>query len=69
MSEITDTIIEIRKKTGKSQADFAELIGVSRVTLGNWEAGRQVPPLDKFIDMANLAGQNAMQTINALTNG
>ena len=33
----------VRKKLGKSQRDFAMMIGVSVATLRNWEQGRRVP--------------------------
>ena len=35
--------IEARRKTGLSQAHFAELIGVSVRTLRDWEQGRRRP--------------------------
>ena len=33
----------IREKLGRSQTEFALLIGVSVATLRNWEQGRRVP--------------------------
>jgi putative transcriptional regulator len=33
----------IRKKLGKSQPEFALMIGVSVATLRNWEQGRRMP--------------------------
>jgi putative transcriptional regulator len=33
----------IRRRLGKSQADFARMIGVSLATLQNWEQGRRRP--------------------------
>ncbi len=33
----------IREKTGLSQTQFAQLIGVSKRTLENWEQGRRHP--------------------------
>ena len=33
----------IRKKLGKSQSEFAMMIGVSVATLRNWEQGRRTP--------------------------
>lgn len=33
----------IRSKLGKSQSEFALMIGVSVATLRNWEQGRRVP--------------------------
>lgn len=36
-------VSKIRKKTGLSQARFAELLGVSVRTLQDWEQGRRAP--------------------------
>ena len=36
-------IKSIRLKLGRSQAEFALMIGVSVATLQNWEQGRRVP--------------------------
>src|SRR5580765_8539838 len=33
----------IRERLGKSQSDFASMIGVSVATLRNWEQGRRSP--------------------------
>ena len=33
----------VRHRLGKSQAEFARMIGVSVATLQNWEQGRQTP--------------------------
>jgi len=34
---------EIREKSGKTQSEFAHMIGVSIGTLRNWEQGRRYP--------------------------
>jgi putative transcriptional regulator len=34
---------EIRRRLGKSQSEFARMIGVSLSTLQNWEQGRRRP--------------------------
>jgi putative transcriptional regulator len=36
-------IKEIRTRLGKSQSEFARMIGVSVATLRNWEQGRRQP--------------------------
>ena len=36
-------VVEIRRKTGMSQAQFARSIGVAKGTLLNWEHGRRQP--------------------------
>ena len=38
-----DDIKAIRQRLGKSQTEFALLIGVSAATLRNWEQGRRTP--------------------------
>jgi putative transcriptional regulator len=38
-----DDIKAIRQRLGKSQTEFALLIGVSAATLRNWEQGRRSP--------------------------
>lgn len=37
-------IRELRKKTGMSQSEFAEHIGIPLSTLRSWEHGRRTPP-------------------------
>ena len=37
------SVIEARHKVGLSQAQFAELLGVSKRTLQDWEQGRREP--------------------------
>ena len=37
-----------RTNAGLSQAEVAEKIGVSRVTITNWENGKFVPRADQF---------------------
>ena len=39
----TADVAAIRQTLGKSQSEFAEMIGVSVATLQNWEQGRRVP--------------------------
>ncbi len=36
-------VVEARHKVGLSQAQFAELLGVSKRTLQDWEQGRREP--------------------------
>lgn len=35
---------ELRAKTGLSQAKFAELTGISKRVIENWEGGQRTPP-------------------------
>jgi putative transcriptional regulator len=38
-----DDVRTIRRRLGKSQVEFALMIGVSPATLRNWEQGRRIP--------------------------
>jgi putative transcriptional regulator len=40
---IPEDVKAIRQRLGKSQSEFALMIGVSVSTLQNWEQGRRVP--------------------------
>lgn len=40
---VTSPVIEVRRKTGLSQSQFAALLGVSVRTLQGWEQGRKQP--------------------------
>ena len=40
---VPDDVKSIRQRLGKSQSEFALMIGVSVSTLQNWEQGRRVP--------------------------
>lgn len=39
-----DTIKEIRKQTGLSQAKFSERYNIPKRTIENWESGKNEPP-------------------------
>lgn len=48
---------EARKKHGGySQRELAELIGVSTMTISNWEVGRSTPALTKWKRAAEVLG-------------
>jgi putative transcriptional regulator len=40
---VASPVVEVRKKTGLSQSEFATLLGVSVRTLQGWEQGRKQP--------------------------
>jgi DNA-binding XRE family transcriptional regulator len=41
--EVANKMKELRKKLGKTQAEFASLIGVSQRSICFWERGRSSP--------------------------
>lgn len=55
----------VRAKLGKSQAEFALLIGVSVGTLRNWEQGRRTPE-GPALALLRVADRNPRAVIEAL---
>lgn len=43
---------KIRKSMGYTQAQLAELLGVDRSTLANWEVGRKHPTMEAFKNLS-----------------
>lgn len=41
-------IKQLRKERGLTQEQFAELLGVGRSTVGNWEACLRTPTLEQY---------------------
>ena len=56
----------IRRRLGKSQPEFAMLIGVSVATLRNWEQGRRVPD-GPARALLRVAAQNPEAVASALS--
>ena len=53
---MADKIIEQRKKSGWSQEELAQRLGVSRQSVSKWEGAQSMPDLNKVIAMADLFG-------------
>lgn len=51
-----DKLIQLRKKSGWSQEELAELMGVSRQSVSKWEGAQSIPDLDKMIRLSELFG-------------
>ena len=45
-----------RRKSGLSQEDYASLVGVSKLTIYNWESGRSKPGENHFARVVELRG-------------
>jgi len=55
----------IRAKLGRSQTEFALMIGVSVATLRNWEQGRRVPE-GPALALLRVAARNPDAVVSAL---
>jgi putative transcriptional regulator len=57
----------VRKKLGKSQSEFALMIGVSLATLQNWEQGRRKPegPAQALLKIASVNPAAVVEALGA----
>ena len=53
---LAEKITLLRKKTGWSQEDLAEQLGVSRQSISKWESAQSVPDLKRILDIADCFG-------------
>lgn len=51
---LADKITMLRKRSGWSQEELAERLGVSRQAVSKWESGTSLPDLDRIIKMSEL---------------
>ena len=61
-----------RHRTGLSAADYAKLVGVSPLTIYNWEHGKSRPRRGQFASLVALRGigkREAQARLNTLSNG
>jgi DNA-binding transcriptional regulator YiaG len=55
-----------RAKTGLSAADYALLVGVSALTIYNWEHGKSRPRQEQFAALASLRGIGKREAVRRL---
>lgn len=53
---LADKIMTLRKKSGWSQEDLADQLGISRQSVSKWESGMSIPDLEKIVKMSSLFG-------------
>jgi DNA-binding transcriptional regulator YiaG len=61
-----------RRRTGLSAADYAKLVGVSPLTIYNWEQGKTRPRQEQFAALVALRGvgkREALARLSMLANG
>ena len=47
-----DKLIQLRKKSGWSQEELAEQLGVTRQSVSKWEGAQAVPDLEKLLRLS-----------------
>ena len=65
MSTITERLKTLRNKTGKTQKEVAELTGLVRATLANWETGRTEPDIESVKLLADFYGVSVNYLVGA----
>lgn len=53
---LADKIIDLRKKSGLSQEELAEKMGVSRQSVSKWESAQSIPDLNKILALSEIFG-------------
>lgn len=53
---LADKIIELRKKSGMSQKELAEKLGVSRQSVSKWEGAQSTPDLNRILQLSEIFG-------------
>lgn len=53
---LANKIINLRKKSGWSQEELADQLGVSRQSVSKWEGAQSIPDMDKIVQMSRIFG-------------
>lgn len=64
MYEFGERIYNLRKKSGLSQEEFADKLGVSRQAVSKWETGQSVPDSEKAAAIGSFFGVSLDWLIN-----
>lgn len=53
---LADKIIELRKRSGMSQEELAEKLGVSRQSVSKWEGALSTPDINRILQLSQIFG-------------
>ncbi|MBR4812026.1 MAG: helix-turn-helix transcriptional regulator, partial [Bacilli bacterium] len=62
--EIANRLIELRKKSGLSQEELADRLGLSRQAVSKWERAEASPDTDNLICLARIYGVSLDDLLN-----
>lgn len=62
--EVGNQILKFRKDFGMSQSDLANIVGVSRQTVSNWESGKYSPDIVSLNELSKVFNISVDQLIN-----
>ena len=51
---LSEKIMDLRKKSGWSQEELADRLGISRQSVSKWETDTAIPDLDKLIKICDI---------------
>ena len=51
-----DKLIDLRKRSGWSQEELADRLGVSRQSVSKWESAQSVPDMNRILKLSELFG-------------
>ncbi len=53
---LADKLIDLRKRSGWSQEELAERLGVSRQSISKWESAQSIPDMNRILALSDLFG-------------
>ncbi|WP_195267506.1 helix-turn-helix transcriptional regulator [Eubacterium sp. 1001713B170207_170306_E7] len=66
-NNIGNIIKQARKKEGLTQAELGELMGITAVTVGQWETGKRIPKDETIERLSEALGIDLADSINAIS--
>ncbi len=65
---IGERIYQLRRDSGKSQGELADMLGVSRQSVSKWETGASNPEIENLIEISKIFGVSTDDIINHTQN-
>lgn len=62
--QFRDKLFKMRKKSGMTQAELAEILNVSRQAISKWEMGTAVPDVTNMMSLSKLFNVSVDYLVN-----